>query len=266
MGEVGTVTPGICRLTFLGSEVTGEDMCDTNESDDLLVCYLKDELVRCLTKSQSFWGISIEHRVVCLTAYIEFLSENADYDYRLFLRSNGFSRNGRLLAEAMRYVAIEDFAVNPSLHSSVISAALQPIFQAFQDKILPLAPIIVNPAKKVELLRRIITDHVDWLVRPNQYGNAIEIEAKLLLDEQIIKSVCNDVFQKLNWRYLIYLNSIEIEFSFTQTHWHKRSSYFELDGWFPEIWERYLTQLLPTNKSLSTFAELRQEWLNCLGE
>ncbi len=194
---------------------------------------------------KAHWPITVEFELEILLSYCSDLGLDVfPTTYRRWLREQGLSKNGRLLVDSMMYIATEESSVNPGLFSDVVGSALIPIFEQFNNLVdLESCSSRLEISAQCAFLRSLISDHHHWLLRPDQYGNAAEIETRLLLNEDLIGESFPGLMDSLGWRYREFLAARRFPAGFCQSCWNAHTSVTNLTPMLCDFWSEYITKI-----------------------
>lgn len=223
---------------------------------------LRDSIVHSYS---DIWPLTVEHVLCRCERYIEQLDgcDFPTYRYLLFLHEMGLCRNSFTLADSLRYMCVDDYAVDAVLLNQMIASLQQPVFQRYasicDSRTNVRADGIDIEMNQKKLVQSLVRTQLACFWLPSQYGNAAVREALVLLHEDLIAACFPGLFGALRWHYREFLAEKKIEGSFCRTQWENEARFFELEPTFQEFYREYLTRLVV---AISGSAELSLDSLH----
>ncbi len=215
---------------------------------------LRESIVR---SSSGIWPITVEHVLCSCERYIEQLdgSDSPTYRYLFFLHEMGLCKNSFTLADSLRYMCVDDYAVDAVLFNEMVASLQKPVFQRYasycDSRTNPSYDGVDYEASQKKLVQRLVHMQLDCFLGPSQFGNAAAREALVLFHEDLIAACLPSLFETLRWHYREFLAEKRIEGSFCHSQWEDGARFFELEPAFQEFYREYLTRLLVKNTGSS---------------
>lgn len=238
---------------------------------------LRDSIVHSYS---DIWPLTVEHVLCRCERYIEQLDgcDFPTYRYLLFLHEMGVCRNSFTLADSLRYMCVDDYAVDAVLINQMVASLQQPVFQRYASICDPRANVRADDIdiemNQKKLVQSLVRTQLDCFWLPSQYGNAAVREALVLLHEDLIAACFPGLFGALRWHYREFLAEKKIVGSFCRVLWENEARFFELEPAFQEFFREYLTRLvvaisgsaeLPLDSLHRTYAETCSKWASLPG-
>jgi len=212
------------------------------------------------------WSLTSEHVLHHIETSVSRLLGSQFGGYLAFLRSKNLTKCSFTVADSFRYIAADDFAVDPELFESVVAAAQTQVFHAYLTHLKNVPPASfasVNRELIAPWIEKCVFFHLESFSIPSKFGNAAIREAIAQVHEDVVASVLPSLNEQLGWNYSSFLRSKDISTSYCHANWENGFRFFDLDATFPAIWLEYLSALghfdAGVNKG-SVTDDLRNAW------
>lgn len=218
------------------------------------------------SSANDIWPITNEHLLYYCETCLQTLSGMSFQRYLQYLHSMGICKCSFTLADSLRHIAVEDYAVDHILFSEMLQGLQKPIFREYAKSISAqldmLKKIDVEDDSCCHVIKIGVFRHLEAFLYPSQYGNAAVRETIARFIEQMIARLFPKLFMKLGWRYEQFLSEAGCDKGYCRVQWEGGASFFELEPDFQAFWLTYLSSIDEQQHSSSDqiVSRLRSRW------
>jgi hypothetical protein len=202
-----------------------------------------------LISKEDTWPLSVEYELINLELLESNLSGSHVSFYRLpyfqFLRTCGFGKNSKLIAESMWGVLVADHPNDARLFERIVASVLFEVFNAYKiardldNRINDIVTCEVKTFVAGDLLKY----HAEASFSGGRCGSAIQREATCFQHERLIKQTCPALYELLGWGYELFLAERFGGEMVTRSAIQCQKTYHEVENDFAEQWELYLSEI-----------------------
>ncbi len=217
------------------------------------------------------WPVVSEHLLYFCEQEIQEITGRQSKQYLQFLHKSGICKCSFTLSDSLRYIAVDDYSVDPDLFNAMVKSLQRPVFDTyakhFEADLIAIRNVELDNVVIKEFIRKSVFRHLESFLNPSQHGNAAVRESKCLFTEELVAGLFPELSTSLGWNYEQFLTDNNCKKGFCQEQWECNARFFDLEPDFQAFWLEYLSMIAGRGKS-TTFEnvvdELRFRWSKIL--